>query len=182
MNGALEWIGQLAQWFGQFFPRWIILNTTEGAVKFVKGSRVVMLQPGIHWYWPATTEVKAWVVARQAVDLPTQAVVTIDGKSISVGGAVIFRIVEAETLIADTWDPDKLIRVKAAGVVHDVCSRMDWIALQAAKHSGALNMELRRAIRRKLKPYGVRVLDATLTDFAPCRVLKIVQTVSKDEN
>lgn len=182
MESALSWIGYVAEWVGRFFPRWIILNTTEGAAKFVRGSKVVMLGPGIHWYWPVTTEIKNWIVARQAIDLPTQTIVTIDGKVIAVGGMVLFRIVEARTLIADTWDPDRTIRLKAAGVVHNVCSRGSWADLQTAKNGGALNLELRRAMRKKLKPYGVRVLDATLTDFAPCRVLKVVQSVSQDSN
>lgn len=180
MESALAWIGQTAEWFGRFVPRWIILNTTQGAVKFVGGSHPVVLGPGIHWYWPAMTEVKEWIIARQPVDLPTQTIVTADGKTVAVGGAILFRITDVLPLLADTWDPDKTIRVKAAIVVRDVCSAATWDELQSGKSD--LPRRLRKAMRKKLGPLGVRVLEATLTDFAPCRVLKVVQTVSQDQN
>lgn len=182
MEGALAWIGQLATWFGQFFPRWVILNTTEGAVKFVRGSNPVVLAAGIHWYWPAMTELRVWTVARQPVDLPTQTITTADGKSVGVGGSLTFRIVDLLPLLAHSFDPDKTIRVKAASVIHHVCSRMTWDELQAARHSGALNRALRVAMCKKLKPLGVRVIEAPLTDFASARVLKVIQTISQDGN
>ncbi len=180
MDSALAWIGQLADWVGQFFPRWIILNTTEGAVKFVHGSKAVPLGPGIHWYWPAVTEVKSWVLARQSVNLPAQTVTTTDGKVLAVGGLLIFRITDAMELIAHVWNPDQTVRDIAQGVVHDVCSRSEWGELQMAKNDGTLPRELRRVMRKKLAPFGVRVITATLTDFAPCRVLKIIQTTNQD--
>jgi hypothetical protein len=31
-----------------------------------------------------------------------------------------------------------------------------------------------------LSRFGVKVLDALLTDLAPCRVLKVIQTTSQD--
>ncbi len=43
MDSALAWIGQVAEWVGRFIPRLIILNTTEGAVKFVHGDTPVVL-------------------------------------------------------------------------------------------------------------------------------------------
>jgi regulator of protease activity HflC (stomatin/prohibitin superfamily) len=180
MDSALAWIGHLAEWFGRLLPRWIILNTTEGAVKFVGGSRPVPLGPGIHWYWPARTEIKSWVVARQSVNLPAQTITTKDGKVIAVGGVIIFRIEDALELIAHVYNPDETIRDLAAGVIHDVCSQSEWGELQMAIQSGALNRELRRGMRKKLTPFGVRVLASTLTDFAPCRVLKVLQSTSQD--
>jgi regulator of protease activity HflC (stomatin/prohibitin superfamily) len=123
---------------------------------------------------------KAWVVARQSVNLATQTITTRDGKVIAVGGLLIFRISDALKLMADTWNPDQTIRDLAAGALHEACSRSTWDELQAAKNNGVLNKQLRQAMRRRLTPFGVKVLQATLTDFAPCRVLKVLQAVSQD--
>jgi regulator of protease activity HflC (stomatin/prohibitin superfamily) len=180
MDSALAWIGQVANWFGQFFPRWIILNTTQGAVKFVRGSRPVILGPGIHWYWPAVTEVKEWIIAMQPVDLPTQTIVTSDGKTVAVGGAVIFRIRDIGPLLTDVWDPDKTIRVMASTVIRDVCSEATWDELRAS--NGALQRELKRAMGRRLRRFGVVVITATINEFGPCRVLKVLQSTSQDFN
>lgn len=180
MDSALAWVGQLIDWVGKLIPRWIILNTTEGAVKFVRGTDPVLLGPGIHWWWPAVTEMKPWVVARQSVNLAAQTITTKDGKVIAVGGLLIFRIQDALTLMTDTWDPDQTIRDLAAGALHEACSQATWEELQTAKNSGLLNKQLRAAMRRRLKPFGVKVLQATLTDFAPARVLKLITSTSVD--
>jgi regulator of protease activity HflC (stomatin/prohibitin superfamily) len=180
MDSALAWVGQIAEWLGRFVPRLLLLNTTEGAVKFVRGSRPVLLTPGLHFYWPLVTEVKAWVVARQSVNLPTQTVTTRDGKVIAVGGLLIFRIEDAMPLIAHTWNADQTIRDISAGVFHAVCSQAEWGELQMASHDGTLNRTLKKELRRRLSRFGVRVLDALLTDLAPCRVLKVIQTTSQD--
>jgi regulator of protease activity HflC (stomatin/prohibitin superfamily) len=193
VDAALGWIGRIADSIFVLFPTWIVLNTTEGGVKFVTlrirdlvrfkwetSVKVEVLGPGLHVYWPAATEVKSWVVARQSVNLPAQTVTTKDGKVIAVGGLLIFRIGDAETLIAHVWNPDQTIRDIAQGVVHEVCSQSDWGELQDAKNDGRLSHELRRTMRKRLRAFGVKVLGATLTDFAPCRVLKVIQSTSQD--
>jgi regulator of protease activity HflC (stomatin/prohibitin superfamily) len=193
MESALAWIGRIADTLISFFPTWTILNTTEGAVKFqtvrfrdlVRGkwdttAKIVLLDPGLHVWWPVVSEIKSWVVARQPVDLPTQTFTTSDGRVIAVGGGLLFRIVDAEKLIADTWDPDKMIRIKSAGVFQDVCGRASYDELQMAKNDGRLVKELRRALRRRLRPFGVVVLDVSITDFAPARVYKLIQATSQD--
>lgn len=180
MENALAWIGQIADWIGRFVPRWVILDTTQGAVKFVRGKRPVALGPGIHWYWPATTELREWAIARQSLNLPAQTITTRDSKVIAVGGLLIFKVSDVLTLLAKNWDADRSIRDVAAGVVHEVCSQSEWGELQMAKNDGSLNRELRRVMRKRLRPFGVQVLGATLTDFAPCRVLKVIQSTSQD--
>jgi regulator of protease activity HflC (stomatin/prohibitin superfamily) len=180
-DGALAWIGQVVEWFGRFIPRWIILNTTEGAVAFVRGAHPVELGPGVHWYWPAWTEIKAWVVARQSINLTTQTITTKDDKVLAVGAVIVFRVTDALTLITKTFDPDVTIRAVAAGAIHAACSGVEWAELKMAKDDGSLDTMLRRELQRRLgRRFGIKVLDATLTDFAPCRVLKVIQTTASD--
>lgn len=178
---ALAWVGQIVEWVGRFIPRWIILNTTEGAVKFVRGSRAVELGPGVHFYWPAVTEIKSWVVARQSINLATQTITTKDGKVLAIGTVMVFRVTDALTLITKTYDPDNTIRAVAAGAVHSVCSNAEYGELQMVMNNGEITKWLRMELQRRLgRRFGVKVLDATVTDFAPCRVLKIVQTTAAD--
>jgi regulator of protease activity HflC (stomatin/prohibitin superfamily) len=178
MDSALAWIGHIAEWVGKFIPRWIILNTTEGAIKFVGGTDPVFLGPGIHWWWPAVTEMKPLVLARQSINLAAQTITTIDGKVIAVGGLLIYRITDPVRLVTDTWDPDQTIRDLAATALHDACSRLSWEDLQASKNTGALYKRVRQEMRRRLKPFGVKVLQATFTDFAPTRVIKLITSTS----
>jgi regulator of protease activity HflC (stomatin/prohibitin superfamily) len=180
MEAAFSWIGQLIDWLGQFFPRWKIILTTHGGVKFIRGSRTVPLGPGWHIYWPLTTELQVHPTARQAVDLRTQTLMTTDGKTIVVGGLIVYEIINIEAILAHTFDPDQTIKDIAMSAIHDVLVKLSWIDIRTAQELGTLNLKLRSRVRKELKQYGVKVLKTTITDLAQARVIKLMQTTSMD--
>lgn len=181
MEGALAWISELVNWLGQFIPRWEIVDTTHGAVKFVRGSKVVALGPGWHIYWPVTTKFETYPIARQASDLRTQTIVTKDDRTVAIGGQIVYEIADIEAILARTYDPEQTIKDISLTAIHDVCCQMTWDELKEAQRNGALDRNLRREAKKTLDSYGVKVLKTTLTDLAPCRVYRMVQSTAKDE-
>lgn len=179
MDGALGWISAIAEWFGQFIPRWVIVPTTHGAVKFVKGATVVKLGAGWHMYWPLTTQLTIYPVARQANDLRAQTIVTTDQRTAVIAGLIVFEVADIEALVAHTFDPDDTVRDISLSAIHDACIQHSWPSLQEAAKSGALDRELLKEARRHLDKYGVRVLKMALTDLAPCRVYRLVQATNQ---
>lgn len=177
---GFEWISDAVGWVGQFIPRWRIVETTRGAVKFVRGSKVVVLGPGWHVYWPVMTLFEDYPTARQGVALRAQTLVTTDDKVIAVGGLIVYEIRDLEAIVAHTFDPDETIRDITLSAIHDVCCRKTWDELKAGQRSGRLDVELRQEAAKGLGSYGVKVLKVTLTDLAPCRVLKLIQTMAKE--
>ena len=180
MDAALGWIGQIAKWLGQFFPRWVIILTTHGGCKFVRGHRVVPLAPGWHLFWPLTTEVLLYPTARQAADLRTQTIMTTDGKTLVVGGLIVYEIKDVAAILAHTWDPEQTIKDIALSAIHDVLVRMSWIDIRTSQELGTLNLKLRKRVRRELDKFGVKVLKTTITDLAQTRVYKLIQSTSTD--
>lgn len=180
MDAALAWVGHLAEWFGKFFPRWVIVNTTHAGVKFVRGKKVIPLPPGVHWYWPATTDLEIYPTARQAADLRTQTLMTTDGKTLVVGGLIVYQIVDIEAILAHTWDPEQTIKDIALSAIHDVLVRLSWIDIRTEQEHGTLALRLRKRVRQELAKYGVKVLKVTLTDLAQTRVYKLIQSQSQD--
>lgn len=180
MDAAFAWVGAIAEWFGKFFPRWEVIPTTHGGVKWVKGATVVVMNPGIHWYWPVTTVITLYPTARQTVNLRSQTLTLKDGKTVVVGGMLVYDIVDIEAILAHTWDPEETIRDIAAGALHDVICQHTWEELTTRQRSGELDRALRRDAKKDLDKYGVRVLRTTLTDLAPCRVYKLMQSTSAD--
>lgn len=176
LDQALGWIGQIADWFGKFIPRWVIVVTTRKGVKFVRGSRVVICEPGIHWYWPAVTEWTDWPVVRQGETLAAQTIVTTDDKTITVGGMLIYQIVDVESFMVKAYSPVHLVQEIALTAVHDVCCSMSWEELKAEQRRGTLDTKLKNAAKSQLKEYGIEVIKCMLTDLAPCRVLKLIQS------
>lgn len=180
IESAFGWIGQIVAWFGQFFPRWEIIPTTHAGVKFVKGDEVIPLLPGVHWWWPATTELRTYPTARQAADLRTQTLMTTDGKTLVVGGLVVYEIKDIEAILAHTWDPEQTVKDIALSAIHDVLVRMSWVEIRTESEHGTLNLRLRKRVRRELEKYGVKVLKTTITDLAQTRVYKVIQSTSTD--
>lgn len=181
MESALAWIGQIASWIGQWIPRWVILDPTIGAVKYVHGSRPVVLLAGIHFWWPATTTVQTYPVARQADDLRSQTIVTTDDKTVVIGGMVVYRVIDLSKLLPTTYRPEQAIKDIVLTVIHEVCGRMSWLELKTESRKGTLDTKLRNGARKQLEDYGVDVIKVQLTDLAPARVYKVMQSTSQDE-
>jgi regulator of protease activity HflC (stomatin/prohibitin superfamily) len=180
IDSALGWIGQLADFFGTFFPRWVIVPTTHGAIKWVRGSKVVALGPGIHWYWPVTTQFAQHPIVRQATDLRSQTLITKDNQVLAVGAIVVYEISDVEKLVAHTYDPDQTIRDIAMGVIHDVLCGKTWEEIRSEQRGGSLDREFRREIKKQLDDYGVRMLRVTLSDLSPARVYRLIQSQGSD--
>lgn len=176
MGEAFAWLGQAVEWFGQFIPRWSIINANMAGLKFVKGATMVKCEPGITFWWPVTTNLQVYPTARQTLDLRTQVLQTTDGRTVGVGGMVTYRVEDVELLLGKTWDADQTIKDTCAGVISEIVRDAAWPDLQTHE----FEQELRLVMRKRLRPYGVRVMKATLTDCSPIRVYKLVNANSAD--
>lgn len=181
MDSALAWIGQIAEWFGRLIPRWTIVPATHGAVKFVYGKKIVALGPGIHFWWPAVTEMRPYPTCRQADNLPAQTITTRDGKVIAVSSLIVFEVPDIEALVGHTYNPDNTIQEIALAAMLEVLPVLTWEELRGMERA-ELDLKLRRAAAKWLKPYGVKVLKMTLVDLAPCRVFRLLSSSRQDED
>ncbi len=182
MDSALAWFGQLIEWIGRFIPRWIILDTTEGAVKFVRGKNPIALTAGVHWYWPVTTKITDYPTAFQADRLAAQTIVTTDDKTIIVGAMISYTVTDILPLVAHTHSAITTVKNLAMSAVHEVCCRMSWEELKGEQRKGTIDTKLKNTAQKLLRDYGVRVEALMLIDLAPARVLKLMQSTSMEEN
>lgn len=181
MDSAFAWLGKLAEWFGNLVPRWEILDTTQGAVKFVRGHKTKVCHPGIHWYWPATTKWCYYPTARQADRLEVQTMETKDGKTIIVGGMLVYSVHDLMQLLPTTYSASGAVKDLALTAVHDVCCDMEWEELKLEQRRGTLDTKLKNAAQKQLKDYGVTVIKLMLITMARARVLKISQSTSSED-
>lgn len=176
MDSALGWIGQIAAWVRQFIPKWVIIPTTHGGVKWVKGKRIVELHPGIHWYWPLVTILRTYPVVRQSVDLRPQVMVSKDTKTFSAGVVVTYTVDNLHLLLSTTFDPDEVMSEISLAAVYDVLSRLDWQDMYTKDITSILTV----AIQDLVAPFGVHVVRAAITEMAPCRVIKLIGAPTPD--
>lgn len=181
METAFAWIGQIASWIGAFFPRWIILDTTEGAIKYVRGRPKECAPGAVHWYWPVTTAWVVYPVARQTDRLETQTMETTDGKTFIVAGTITYVVVDLMALVTTTHSPSATVIELAATAVHDVCCDFSWEELQQRQRKGTLKTQLKNEAQKQLHEYGVKIIKLQLTNLARARVFKVSQSTANEE-
>lgn len=171
MDAAFAWLGHLAEWLGAFIPRIRIVRSTHGGVRFRNGKTATEIKPGIIVYWPIVTEVDIIPVARQTNNLPTQSLLTKDGKTVVVGGVVVYAIADVVACISRNWDVTETINDITMVAITEVITSNTLEYLQTNMTGDVLN-QLTRATRKRLRPYGVKVYRTALTDFSTCMVIK----------
>jgi regulator of protease activity HflC (stomatin/prohibitin superfamily) len=171
MDSAFAWIGNIVEWIGHFVPRLKIVRSTHAGVRFRHGKHAREIKPGIVIYWPIVTEVDIIPVARQTHNLPSQSLLTKDGKQIVVGGVVVYAIADVVAALANNWDvSDTMNDITMVAITEVVTSHpLDHLM---ANLTGSIQTELSRVTRRKLKLYGVKVYRTALTDFSTAMVIK----------
>lgn len=180
IESAFGWIGQIIEWFGQFIPRILILDPTQGAVKFRRGNEVHELKSGIHIYWPIITVVKVFPIARQTLDLTAQSFEAKDGKSVLISGMLRYSVTDLTALMTETFDPDNTIRDSAMAVLTSTLIQYTWPEIQEGMQNDVLPKELVRRVQRDLRPYGVKVWNVGIKDLVGTGVFKVALEQSTD--
>lgn len=193
MGAALDWIGWIASWIGRFFPRWMIVEANQQALKtegfflpkalrgFDEDVRLTVCQPGLHWWWPATSTFENYPTAFQTDNLPSQTVETADGQSVTVGGMISYRISDVGKLLPYCFSPTKAIQTMTLPAIHNVVCRLQWDALREEQRRGTLGTKLRNEAKKRLAVFGIEVESVELTDMVRTRAFRLIQSTQQDE-
>jgi len=175
MESAFAWLSQLIETFYKFVPHILIIRATHGGVKWVCGKHIRLLTPGLHWWWPLTTEVEVVVTARQTLAIPDQVMATKDGKKVVVKTLVVYRIPDPVRAIGKlNWDVDTTINDLTQSAVVRVIATHTYEEIMAGIRDESLTKTLTHETRRELRQFGVHVTRCKLVDFADCKVFKLV--------
>lgn len=172
---ALGWIGELVAWIVNWLPRLVHVRAGYQAIRYVR-SRAEVLEPGLHIYWPITTQVQAYPVARQVLDLPTQTVmVYCDYEEcaipVVVGGVVTYSIADLHAFLVENYDADESLGELARSGVRK--SVTDSTVQQINEGRVKVDKSLRRAVQKAVEGLGVEIESAKLTTFAPTQALSL---------
>jgi len=164
--GALNWIGQLVEWFASLIPRIGICKSNEAGVKYVRGSVVKVIEPGMYVHWPITTIVETESTARQTAILESQTLTTSDDHTVTVSGVLVYYINDIMKALVDTEDIDDTLGDIAMTAQTDAVISRTFEAAKTEIVGLDSNKELTVACRKALAPFGIRVQSYTITNFA----------------
>jgi regulator of protease activity HflC (stomatin/prohibitin superfamily) len=165
------WIGQIFQTLLRFFPWLVIVPATSAGVAFVHGRRVKEWQPGLHWYWPLVTTYKITVTVRQTQRIQSKVVMTKDLKTVTAGALVTYFVDDVVSALAKVADLPSDIMERSQAAIYAELSERTLSEIQSDRLG--FNERLTARIAGVLNGYGVNVIQAQLTEFAPCRAFAI---------
>lgn len=171
MEHVFGWIGQIFQTLLRFFPWLVIVQANSAGVAFVRGHRVKEWPPGLHWYWPLVTTYKIITTVRQTQRIQSKVIMTKDLKTVTVGALVTYFIDDVVSAVAKIADlPSDIIERSQGAILAEVSERT---LAEIQSNRMAFNEALTARVGEALNGYGVQVLQAQLSEFAPCRAIAI---------
>jgi len=171
VDKAFGWIGEIFQTLLRFLPWLVIVPATHGGVAFVRGYRVKEWRPGLHFYWPLVTTYKTMATVRQTQRIQSKIVMTKDMQTVTVGALVTYYVDDVVSAIAKIADLPSDIMERSQGAILAEVSERTLKEIQSDRIS--FNAGLTERVGKVLNGYGVQILQAQLTEFAPCRAFAI---------
>ena len=165
----IDILNQLFSTLVSIFPRLVVIRSTHAGIRFRRGKIAMPMQPGLHIFWPLFTEVDVRVTARQTNTLAPQSLTTKDGVGVVVGAYIVFYINDILAACETNWDIDNTIDDIARSAVVEIVTASEYKDLR-----DNLSVLLTRVCRKKLKPFGVGVKRAGVTDLVKCRTLRLL--------
>lgn len=182
MDGALAWVSWVAQWIGQFIPKWEVLDPTLGWVKFRQGHFHSAGRGGMVFWWPLVTKVEVMSVAEQTLRLEPLSLTTTDSKDVTVRGVIVYEYPNLELMTTTVVDPDDSVRDKALMVIAEAVSQRSKADLLADMVSKQLDQTMRRQAQALLGKYGVKVIRLGLVELAGARPYRIMQATAATDS
>lgn len=171
MDKAFGWLGEIFQTILKILPWLVIVPATHGGVAFVRGYRVKEWKPGLHWYWPLVTTYKLIATVRQTQMIKSKTVMTKDLQTVIVGALVTYTIDDVISSLAKIADLPSDIMERSLEAILTEVSKKTLEEIQGDRV--AFNKNLTEGVSHAMNGYGMYVLQAQLTEFAPCRAFAI---------
>jgi regulator of protease activity HflC (stomatin/prohibitin superfamily) len=148
-----------------------MVHEYERGVLFAGGRVKRELPPGLHWFVPGWQSIEVLPVAPETRDLPTQSVMTKDGKSVTFSCNVCYRIVDpCRNYVAIQSFDESLIAFAMVHLAGSISSR----TLAAIKRDReALEVELADTLSEKVAAWGAEIEWIGLTDLVETRAFRL---------
>lgn len=171
MDKAFGWLGDLFQALLRIFPCLVIIPTTHGGILFSRGRHIQVWNAGLHIYWPLVSVYRTMAVVRQTQMLQSKVVMTRDLQTVITGALVTYYVDDIEMAITKIADlPSDIIERSTQSILDEV-SKSTLQEIQADRIH--FNQLLTERVSKALNGYGVHVLQAQITEFAPCQALAV---------
>ena len=168
MDAALGWIGDLIRWLANIVPRLVLIRATHGAIKFVR-AETREIGPGLHVWWPITTEIEEVPIVRQVLSLDQQVLETKDGETVVADGVLVYAVHDLHKYLVENYDADDNLTELAQAALREAILSLTFEEINSGRVK--LDHRLTKRATELLKPFGIEVESLKLQSFAKGRVI-----------
>jgi len=168
---AFEWLDKIFDKILSSLPSIMIVDSTEAGVAYWFGKPSSIKSSSVFIYFPMLCEVDVRKTCKQCIDCRTQAVLTKDGKSISIGVVVQYRVTDPLKAFCDYDDLDTYIPPLAMSVAAEVMREREMPSIMKG---GELVDDLTKLLRKRLYNSGVEIINVFINELVPCRVVRLI--------
>ncbi len=147
------------------------VHTYEQGVYFKQGKDVKLLQPGIHLHRPIIDSIETISTVPQTINLPTQSVLTEDGRAVSVSSNLEYEIYDARKVWTKVQDLDDSLHNTGMGYLSRYVRQYPYEEL--SNTTLRLESKVKRSLNHKVKPWGVKVNEFYVTDFVEAKQYRL---------
>ena len=150
---------------------WVIIDQYEQGVVLFLGKYTRVVNPGLCFIWPFGIEsVKYETVVRQTSYLDPQSLTTKDGKSVTVAGIIIYKIIDIRKFLLDIDEGEDDMNNIVYGIISDCIENSEWKSIRRS----LFNYSVFEQAQKECFDYcGVEILAVKWSDKATARNLRL---------
>jgi hypothetical protein len=158
----------LVQQFFRLFVWWVMVAPWEQAIRVRAGKWVTLLGPGPHWKIPVLDKAYVQSIRRRMVNLNMQTLTTTDGKTVTVSGALGYRITDLLKLYQTLHHAEETLRTLALGEIANF--------VQSHAISDVTPIAILKAVPSALRldRFGLGDGEIRITSFAVIRAHRLI--------
>lgn len=172
MSEVFGWFGDAARGLLSVFPQRRIIRAGHAGIRYGPRGGIDVLPPGWYFFFPLFQDFEEFPIAWQTVDVAKQPLITKDGKTVTAGGAMRFRVDDVKLFCVDNYNTFEDIDDVGQVALRDVVISHTLEALQSDRD--LIDRELRIRAQRRVRSYGVRVREFNLKGLAPAQLIHVV--------
>jgi hypothetical protein len=164
----MEWLQQLVSNFTGVFKWWFILQPWQQALRVRAGRWIVKFEGGIHFRIPYFDMLFIQSTRWRVSDMGEQTITTPPGRTVSLTGALGYRIEDISPLYMKLHQAEDSIRIRVQGLVTNYLADDVEGKLQARDVIAYVNKVL------DLSEYGLVDVEFRLLDFAVVKTYRFI--------
>lgn len=166
-------MGEFFKWLAELVKGaqcWIIVQPWERAVRVRAGRTTVLLEGGLHFRIPYVDGVSVVNTRLRVAPMPSQTVTTKDGRTVTVGGQIAFRVSDPLAAMRALQNPENTVAAYAQAAISRFLSTVSSADLNLAAIEADATKELLHFAAK-----GLEIETVSVVDFAIVKTFRILQ-------